>query len=346
MGGNEAGDFMAKSQKQKLKILYILDALKKTDEKHILTVSQIIEHLSLNGITAERKSVYADLEALESYGYDIIRTKGRNSGVFLGQREFELPEIKLLVDAVQSSKFITEKKSAKLIEKLAALAGGGDQTVILKRQVLGQSRVKAQNESLYQSIDKIHSAIDANRMIRFAYFSYTVEDGRIKKVYRQDGKKYLVSPWALNWDDEFYYLLAHDEKSNIIKHFRVDKMTDITLTRRERKGKVLFGVAGISGYTKSTFSMFGGEEENVRISCDNRLIGVVIDRYGPDVPILKESDERFIFTAKAKISPQFFAWVFSFGSGMEIVYPERVAEEMRKILEEQLKMYSGLYSAE
>lgn len=323
---------MPKSKNQKLKILYILDALKKTDENNPITVNGLIQLLADNNITAERKSIYDDLEAIELFGYDIIKTKGRNCGVFLGAREFELPELKLLVDAVQSSKFITEKKSSRLIEKLAALAGGGDQTSILKRQVLIQGRIKAQNESIFNSIDRIHSAIAENKMISFQYYTYIVNNGKIERIARHDGEKYVVSPWSLTWDDEFYYLLAHDEKNNMIKHFRVDKMTDISITRRIRKGKLLFGVSGISGYTRSTFSMFGGKDESVRISCDNKLIGVVVDRYGSDIVILKESDERFIFTAKAKISPQFFAWIFSFGKGMEIVYPENVVDQMRNLL--------------
>ncbi|PKM63472.1 MAG: WYL domain-containing protein [Firmicutes bacterium HGW-Firmicutes-21] len=331
---------MPRSKNQKLKILYILEALKKTDENNIITVNALIELLASNGIIAERKSVYADLEALELFGYDIIRTKGKNCGVFLGQREFELPELKLLVDAVQSSKFITEQKSARLIEKLAALAGGGNQTAILKRQVVIHGRIKTQNESIFNSIDRIHTAISENRMISFSYYTYKVENGKIKKIPRQDGKKYIVSPWSLTWDDEFYYLLAHDEKANMIKHFRVDKMADICPTRRERRGKLLFGVSGISGYTKSTFSMFGGEDESVRISCDNDLISVIIDRYGSDITILKESDDRFVVTAKVKVSPQFLAWVFSFGKGMEIVYPDNVVMRMKQLLEESSKLYS------
>ncbi len=330
---------MAKSKNQKLKILYILDALKKTDEKNMLTVSQLIDHLAANGISAERKSVYADLEALELFGYDIIRTKGRSCGIFLGAREFELPELKLLVDAVQSSKFITERKSVKLIEKLAALAGGGDQTLLLKRQVLIQGRIKTHNERIFNSIDRIHTAISENRMIRFLYYTYIVEDGKIKKISRRDGKKYTVSPWSLTWDDEYYYLLAHEEKSNQIKHFRVDKIEEISLTRRERKGKMQFGLSGITAYTKSTFSMFGGEDENVRISCSNKLIGAVIDRYGKDITILKESEERFVFTANVKVSPKFFAWVFSFGRDMEIVYPENVVNKMQEILRELNAVY-------
>jgi predicted DNA-binding transcriptional regulator YafY len=330
---------MSKSKNQKLKILYILEALKKADEDNPISVSELIEYLASNGIKAERKSIYDDLDALELFGYDIIRKKSKNGGVFLGNREFELPEIKLLVDAVQSSKFISESKSNKLIEKLATLAGGGDRTAILKRQVTVYGKVKTRNENVYNSIDKIHTAMAENRMISFLYYTYIVEDGKIKKVCRHEGKKYYASPWSLTWNDEFYYMLAYDEKSEIIKHFRVDKMTDISILRKERRGKTAFGLAGISGYTNSVFSMFGGVDENVRISCDNSLIGAVIDRYGSDIPILKESDERFIFTAKVKVSPQFFAWVFSFGTGMEIVYPENVVQQMKAYLESIYKIY-------
>ncbi|HBR31715.1 MAG TPA: WYL domain-containing protein, partial [Clostridiales bacterium] len=237
---------MPKSKNQKLKILYILNALKKTDENNPITVNGLIGMLNANDIKAERKSIYDDLESLENFGYDIIRTKGRNCGVFLGAREFELPELKLLVDAVLSSKFITEKKSRQLIEKLASLAGGGDQTSILKRQVFIEGRVKARNESIFNTIDHIHTAIADNKMVSFQYYTYIVRDGRIERVARHGGKKYEVSPWSLTWDDEFYYLLAYDEKSNMIKHFRVDKMTDISIMQKPRKGKMLFGVSGIA----------------------------------------------------------------------------------------------------
>jgi predicted DNA-binding transcriptional regulator YafY len=310
-----------------------------TDENHLMTVSQIINELSRYGIAAERKSIYDDLDSLEYFGCDIIRKKGRCSGVFLGAREFELPELKLLVDAVQSSKFISEKKSTRLIEKLATLAGGGDQTAILKRQVTVHGKIKTQNEYVFNSIDSIHTAMSENRMISFLYYTYIIEDGKVKRICRHDGNKYIASPWSLTWDDEFYYMLAYEEKSCMIKHFRVDKMADIEILRRERKGKASFGVAGITGYTKSTFSMFGGKDENVRISCDNKLIGAVIDRYGSDIAILKENDERFVFTANVKVSPQFFAWVFSFGKGMEIAYPENVIEQMKASLKEQNEMY-------
>ena len=331
---------MPKSPNQKLKILYVLEALKKTDEDNPVSVSEIIEHLASNGIKAERKSIYDDLDALELFGYDIIRKK--NSGVFLGAREFELPEIKLLVDAVQSSKFISESKSNRLIEKLATLAGGGDQSAILKRQVTIHGKVKTRNENVFNSIDKIHAAMAENQMISFLYYTYIVEDGKIKRICRHDGKRYYASPWSLTWDDEFYYMLAYDEQSEIIKHFRVDKMAEIAILRKERRGKAAFGLAGISGYTNSIFSMFGGVDENVRISCDNALIGAVVDRYGSDIAILKENEERFIFTAKVKISPQFFAWVFSFGKGMEIVYPQNVVEQMKDYLMQVDQIYFNL----
>lgn len=330
---------MPKSKNQKLKILYILEALKKTDENSPVSVIELIEYLASNGIKAERKSIYDDLDALELFGYDIIRKNGKNGGIYLGAREFELPEIKLLVDAVQSSKFISESKSSRLIEKLATLAGGGDRTAILKRQVTFYGKVKTRNENVFNSIDKIHTAMAENRMISFLYYTYIVEDGRIKRVCRREGKKYCASPWSLTWDNEFYYMLAYDESGEMIKHFRVDKMADISILQKERRGKEAFGLTGISGYTNSVFSMFGGVDENVRISCDNSLIGAVVDRYGSDIAILKESDERFIFTAKVKVSPQFFAWVFSFGKGMKIISPENVVEQMKDYLKEMNRIY-------
>lgn len=330
---------MARSSGQKLKILYVLDYLKKTDEENPLSVSEIIDMLARDGISAERKSIYADLESLAAFGYDIVRTKGSNSGVYMGKREFELAELKLLVDAVQSSKFITEKKSRSLIEKISSLAGGKQKT-LLKRQVTIQGRVKTQNESVFTGIDRIHKAIATNKMIRFEYMDYRIVDGSIVTVLRHNGKKYEISPWSLIWDDQNYYMVGYDEKSTIIKHYRVDKMQNISITRRERKGKVSFDINGISGYTKGMFSMFNGSDEKVLIRCSAELAGVVVDRYGSDIVITESSEKAFTFRTAVKSSPQFLAWLFSFGDKMEIISPAELRDEMKKALQDTAKLYT------
>ncbi len=330
---------MAKSYNQKLKILYVLEALKKTNEDNILTVRQIIDYLNSCGIKAERKSIYSDLEALESFGYDIIRTKGKNCGVFLGQREFEVPELKLLADAVLASKFITEKKSENLIKKIAAL-GSGDQASLQRRQIVGQSSVKTQNERIYNNIDRLHTAISEDKTVSFAYYTYVVKDGVINKDFRHEGERYVVSPLSLIWDDENYYLISYEEKTDMIKHFRVDKMEEIKLTKKPRLGLELFDPEDISGYTNLTFSMFGGEDKIVRISCHNSIISPVIDRYGEDITILKESPDRFVFSTKVKISPIFFSWVFSFGNNMKILSPQSVVEQMQSLIADQQRIYN------
>ena len=230
---------MARSSRQKQKLLYLQKImLEKTDENHGLTIKEIIELLAGYDIKAERKTLYEDLEILQTYGLDICKTRSSTVKYYVGSRDFELPELKLLVDAIQSSKFITHKKSLSLISKLEGLVSHneGEQ---LQRQVYVTNRVKTVNEKIYYNVDYIYNAISQNRQINFKYFKWDVDFGgerKIVKVERKDGKIYTVSPWALCWDDENYYLVAYDAEAEMIKHYRVDKMEYIELTDKERDG--------------------------------------------------------------------------------------------------------------
>ena len=217
---------MARSAYQKLKPLYIMNyLLQNSDEDHLVSMSQLIEHLAAHGIPSERKSVYDDIEALRVFGLDIVQGgSGKNAGYYIANRSFELPELKLLVDSVQSSKFITHKKTATLIKKIETLASIHE-AQLLNRQVYVKNRIKTMNESIYYNIDAIQSGISQNKKIQFKYFEYTVQKTR---HYRKDGAFYVVSPFAMTWDDENYYLVAFDSQAGIIKHYRVDKMTEIS----------------------------------------------------------------------------------------------------------------------
>ena len=327
---------MAKSSNQKLKLLYLLRYLMQhSDEAHPVSMAQIIEELARNGISAERKSVYDDVEALRLFGVDIVQLKGKNGGYYIGERDFELPELKLLVDSVQSSKFITQDKTHKLIKKIESLASLYDGQ-LLQRQVFVTNRVKSMNESVYYNVDAISDAINQDRVIRFRYFEYTISKER---RIRKNGGWYEVSPFALTWDDENYYMLAWDGEAERIKHYRVDKMLSITITDDKRSGKEAFSRLDMSAYTKKVFGMFTGAERQVRLRLVNHLAGAVIDRFGPDVILVPDGEEHFTVSLELVVSPQFFAWVFGFGQDAEILSPEDIRAEAAERASSIAKLY-------
>ena len=315
---------MPKSPNQKLKLLVLLRFLERqSDEKHPVTMAQMIEELSRWDIQAERKSLYDDLETLRAFGADIISVRGKNPGYYLGQRDFELPELKLLVDSIQSSKFITGKKTLALIRKLEGLCSVHD-AQLLERQVYVRGRVKSMNESVYYNVDAISDAISRDRSLRFRYFEFTVSGER---RYRREGSYYRMSPYALIWDDENYYLLAWDEDEKRFKHFRVDKMAQISALEQPREGGEAFRALDMSVYSQRVFGMFAGQPRAVKMRFASHLAGAVIDRFGRDVMLIPEGEERFSFTAEVVVSPQFFAWLFGFGTEAEILSPEELRRE-------------------
>ena len=322
---------------QKLKILYLMKILmEKTDENHSITMPEIIEALSAYGIKAERKSLYSDIENLRLYGLDIIGEKQDKAfSYYIGSRQFELAELKLLVDSIQSAKFITAKKSNELIKKLEGLASKHEASQ-LQRQVYTTDRIKTVNEGIYYNVDQIHQAIAANQQITFQYFNWDVNK---KQVLRKDGALYQVSPWALSWDDENYYLVAFDSVEDKIKHFRVDKMLRIELSNLRREGKQNFQAFDMGSYSKKMFGMFAGEEEMVKILCKNEFAGVMIDRFGKDVTMVKVDEEHFYVTVKVSVSKQFLAWVIGLGDGVKIVGPERVVDKVREEIARLVKQY-------
>ncbi len=322
---------------QKLKPLYIMDyLLKNSDEQHPVSMKQIISYLESQGISAERKSVYSDIDALRFYGLDIVQSEsGKTTGYFIGERTFELPELKLLVDSVQSSKFITRNKTGSLIKKIETLASMHE-AQLLQRQVFVANRIKQMNESIYYNVDEIHNGISHNKQIRFKYFRYTVDK---KKEYRRGGDFYQVSPFALTWDDENYYLIAYDSEFGEIRHFRVDKMDKISVTETDRDGMSTYKALDIGVYTKKVFGMFSGTEERVTLRFDNSLVGAVLDRLGQDSMIIPDGDSHFTVTTDVIVSPQFFAWVAGFGPDARIVSPEIVVSQMRDHIESVAQQY-------
>lgn len=327
---------MARSEKQKLKLLYILQFLMEhTDEDHSVTTQEIIAHLAANGITAERKSIYSDIDQLIDFGMDIIKIKERPGGYYLASRQFELAELKLLVDAVQASKFITSKKSNELIKKLETLCSK-PHAKQLQRQVVVTNRNKAINESIYYNIDIIYNAIAANSKIRFQYFEWNVNK---EMKLRRDGEFYEVSPWLLSWDDENYYLIAHDNRSGEIRHYRVDKMLKLDVIDMVRDGKEQFATFDVASYSKKTFGMFAGNEETVTLHCNSNLTGVIIDRFGKDVAMRRLDDTHIRVRIDVAVSRQFFGWITGLGPGIQIESPAHVADAYRNYLNEILSNY-------
>lgn len=321
--------YMAKSEGQKLKLLYLIDMLEKySDEHHPLSTPEIIRRLEEVGIHSERKSIYDDIAKLCDYGYDIIAIKSRlGGGYYLASREFELPELKLLVDAVQSSRFITTKKSRQLISKLEGKASHYDAGK-LRRQVYVAGRIKTENESIYYSIDNIHHAIQENKQIKFNYLDWNLKKELVK---RGNGEK-TVSPWALVWREENYYLVAYDQQDGIIKHYRVDKMGQAEVLDVKREGTKQFEALDITAYTNQTFGMYAGEEERITLQFPNRLIGVVLDRFGKDADIRPMNDETFRIRVSVAVSGQFFGWLAGIGKEARIVAPEKINVQYKEWL--------------
>ena len=321
---------MAKSTGQKLKLLYIVRLLEEnTDEHHPASTEDIITYLEANGIHSQRKSIYDDMEKLCEFGYDIVQVHSRlGGGYYMAGREFELAELKLLVDAVQSSRFITTKKSRSLIKKLERLAGKHDAGK-LQRQVYVAGRIKTENESIYYNIDTIHRAIQENRQISFQYLDWNL---RKELVSRPNGDK-RVSPWALIWQDENYYLAAYDDADRVMKHYRVDKMGKTEVLKEAREGMDQFARVDLAAYTNRIFGMYGGEEQVVTLQFPNRLIGVVMDRFGRETDIRQMQEGKFRIRTKVMVSGQFFGWLAGIGREASIVGPAAVREQYGKWLE-------------
>lgn len=326
-----------KGENQKLKMLYIVRLFsRETDDAHKLTMPEIISKLAAEGVNADRKTLYQDFDELRRFGFDIISEKdGHGFYYYLGSRDFELPELKLLVDSVQSSKFITDKKSDQLIKKLESLVSRYEGSQ-LHRQVIIAGRVKTMNESIYYNVDKIHAAIGDNRQIRFKYFDWNL---RKEMEPRYGGKWYKLSPWALMWDDEMYYLVAYDSKHETIIHYRVDKMTQIEMLDEAREGHEAFGRFNIAHYTNTLFGMFAGDETKVTIEAENRLVSVFIDRFGKDIIIAPIDDGHFRTTVTVAVSKHFFGWIMALDGDVKIVAPDSVVKQVKAEIERLAEKY-------
>lgn len=335
---------MPKNENQKLKLYYLYRImLEQTDEEHGLSMQDILTELAERGITCERKSIYRDFKVLtENMGLEIIGEQvGSNYYYHVGQKQFELAELKLLVDSVQASKFITEKKSDSLIKKITTLASVYEAEE-LGRQVHVQGRIKTMNESIYYNVDEIHNAINQNSSIKFKYMQWSTDKKLVPRKTEDDSeiKIYEVSPWALTWDDENYYLIAFDHNEKKIKHYRVDKMDKISITGEKREGRNEFRDFDPGVYAKKNFGMFSGETKRVEIEFPENMVGVFIDRFGKDIMIKKSERKGYYKTfVEVAVSKQFFGWIFALGPEVKINGPEEVVKSIKKEIKDTLKNY-------
>jgi len=335
---------MPKNENQKLKLYYLYRImLEQTDEEHGLSMQDILTELAERGITCERKSIYRDFKVLtENMGLEIIGEQvGSNYYYHVGQKQFELAELKLLVDSVQASKFITEKKSDSLIKKITTLASVYEAEE-LGRQVHVQGRIKTMNESIYYNVDEIHNAINQNSSIKFKYMQWSTDKKLVPRKTEDDSeiKIYEVSPWALTWDDENYYLIAFDHNEKKIKHYRVDKMDKISITGEKREGRNEFRDFDPGVYAKKNFGMFSGETKRVEIEFPENMVGVFIDRFGKDIMIKKAERKGYFKTfVEVAVSKQFFGWIFALGPEVKINGPEEVIKSIKKEIKDTLKNY-------
>ncbi len=323
---------------QKLKILYLAKILlENTDANHDMTLQEIIDQLAAYDVTAERKSLYDDIAQLDAFGIQIKKTQyGKTYHYKVSNRDFELAELKLLVDSVASAKFITEEKSDQLIKKIEHLASKQEASM-LQRQVYVSGRVKSMNKDIMENVDAIHNAIAQNLKISFQYFQW---NRKKEPELRRNGERYIISPWGLSWDDENYYLVGYDSQADMIKHYRVDKMLKIKVESARREGRNKFEKIDMAAYAKKMFGMFDGEEQTVEILCENGLAGVMLDRLGKDVPMLKVDEEHFRVVTKVAASNHFIHWVMALGSGAKITAPENLVKEVK----EEIQRLSAQYA--
>jgi hypothetical protein len=328
---------MPRGSNQKFKFTYLMKVMaEKTDDEHSLTMPQILEELEKYEVSAERKSIYEDFKDMSKLGIDVIKEqRGRETFYHIAGREFELAEVKLLIDAVQSAKFITQKKSKSLISKVKNFVSE-HQAKQLQRQIVINDRVKTMNESVYYNVDDIHTAINQNRKIKFKYYKWDIDK---KLVERHGGSYFVVSPWALLWDDENYYMIAFDDWDNKIKHYRVDKMMYIEVGNDERAGEEEFKNFDMAKYSKATFGMYHGEKTKVCIKFANHMCGVFIDRFGKDTLFRKIDENHSELIVDINVSPQFFGWIFSLGNYVEIVSPKEVVNELREYTKKFIMKY-------
>lgn len=326
---------MPKSDNQKLKIFYILDYLQQNSHQdHPVRAVELLHMLKQrHNIVCDRKTVYSDIQALQDYGIDIVSLPGKNGGYYIASRNFELPELKLLIDAVQSSRFLTEKKSRELIEKLCSQCSIYDAR-LMRRDVVVSGRVKSMNETIYYNVDAIQEAIAENKQITFRYFDFGLDGQR---HYRD--RDYVASPYGLCQDNENCYLMALSARHGVTS-YRVDRMSDISQTEDARLPCPELTGKALTEYANHLFQMYSGQMATVKLRFDNSLVNVVMDRFGKQTMLIPDGPKHFVFTVNVAVSPMFLSWVIGFGSKAKILYPQSVVDACQDLCQEALEQYA------
>lgn len=312
----------------KKRMLLILELLyKTTDESHPVSTVEIMDYLVGKGFQIDRKTLRSDLRLLISMGYDIVVVKSSPNKYFWGERTFEIPELKMILDAVSSARFISETKSKRLTKKIMSLAGM-QQREQLKRHVRAIGKTKADNKGLYYIIDRITEAINRKKKISFQYTEY---NGRKEKILRNDGEVYILSPYVLYWNEDYYYVLGYSDKRETVTAFRIDRMKTPKIMEEDAVPKP--EGFDVSAYSNKVFQMFSGEETTVELECDTSLMKYVIDRFGIDVETEELSEDKFLAKVPVDLSPTFYGWVFQFGGKIRIIGPDEAMLGFQRLLD-------------
>lgn len=333
---------MAGKGNSKLRLLYVLDILKKySDEQNPLNSADIIDKLSLSGIDAERKTIYDDISLLELYGYDIIKTGSPKKGWFLGSREFEEPEIHLLCDAVSSAGFISPKKTRELLHKLTSMLSIRQKSA-RENAIFFSFSDKTHNEEIYYSIDKISEAISNKRQIELVYSSRYLDNNR---TIVKNQKEMVINPYSLAWQDDHYYLIGNHAKYDNLIHLRLDRISAVKLLKTPARHfsevssyKDFFDTAD---YTKKLFSMYGGELEEIELCCNKSIIERVLDRFSENIFIKNVTEDSFNFNVKAAVSPALVTWLMNYGSDITVIKPDSLREMIKKRALDILENYGN-----
>ena len=320
----------------RIKLLKIWEILcQETDEEHPIESTALIEKLNEMGITCNRKTLYNDIQVLCDCGYEVLCQRGKKNAYYVLDRSFDLPELHILLDAVQAASFITEKKSAELIEKIASLAGSRSGEV-LKRNIVAFNTTKNTNESIYYSVNEITLAITQGRKLSFTYFDY---DGAHQRVYRKDGQIYKVNPFATVFSNDNYYLICYDDKHNDMMHYRVDRMDQVTMLSDKSLPLPKGSRFNVKKHKKQLFGMFIGEEEKVKFEVDKTLLDVVYDKFGRDIKFSAKDDNTYVFSADIQVSPIFYGWCCAFGDKLKVVRPDNVVLGIKEHIDQLKAIY-------
>ena len=317
---------MGKENFSKIKLLKIWEILKQdSDENNPLTTNQIIDKLAASGIVCDRRTLYQDIAALNSYGYEVECRKGQHSnGYYVLDRNFDVPELRILIDAVQAASFISPKKTEELTDKIAAL-GGSYRADILKKNIVEFNTTKHSNEHIYYTVNTIEDAILAEKKIAFQYFDL---NERHERVFRKNGEKYKANPVAMVFSNDNYYLMCYHDNHDNITTYRIDRMLNAEMLSDEINTKVRSKALSISKHRKQVFSMFGGEIQTVRFEADRDMLDVIFDKFGEDMSITSLGTDKISFSAEVQISPMFFGWCCSFGERIRIISPNSVQKDL------------------